>query len=538
MSVTFGSIKLRSKKALYNISASLIYQIVALICGLITPKLILDAFGSSYNGVVSSATQFLSMISILTLGIAGATRMSLYKTLAAKDTDGTSRIVKATQRYMRKVALGLVIYAGVLMLIYPFISKNDLSHLECAILIGIISLGSFLEYFFGSAYGSLLMADQSEYITSFFRIMATILNTVFVFILIKLGADIFLVKLASAIAFAITPIGLSIVVRYRYRLNLKCKADMSVLSQRGSVAAHSIANIVHDNTDIVLLTLFLDAKEISVYTVYYLVIGKIKMLMRVFTSGLEAAFGNMWAKGETETLKRRFRTLEFSMFSFAMVIFSCVGILIVDFVTLYTNSVTDVNYTRPALAVTITFAEAFFCIRQPYLTLVQATGHYKDTRNGAILEAIINIVVSLSLVWWIGIEGVIVGTLVANIIRTTQYALFSSKKILQRSLVPIGLRLLVLGGSCTAIVALSRLAISRLEMTSWGMWILEGFIVFAIACGIWLISSLLFYRRDLFDLVAFGKRAIQRKTKIRPQAAGTEPIQGEKSNSSQEDTTI
>ena len=66
---------MRTKKAFRNMVAATVYQVVAIICGLITPRLVLANFGSTYNGVVNSATQFLSMIHILTLGITGATSL-------------------------------------------------------------------------------------------------------------------------------------------------------------------------------------------------------------------------------------------------------------------------------------------------------------------------------------------------------------------------------------------------------------------------------------------------------------------------------
>ena len=131
---------MRTKKAIKNILVSMLYQIVSIVCGLITPRMLLASFGSTYNGVVASATQFLSMISFLTLGIAGATRVALYKTLASDDTLGTSRIMKATRLYMRKVAMAVVGLSVIMMLVYPYISHNDLSHLESAMLIGIVAL--------------------------------------------------------------------------------------------------------------------------------------------------------------------------------------------------------------------------------------------------------------------------------------------------------------------------------------------------------------------------------------------------------------
>ena len=93
---------MRTQKVMLNVSASFLYQIASIICGLITPRLILIAFGSTYNGVIESATQFLSLVSILNIGIAGATRVALYKTLAIKDTNGTNRIMRATKQYLHK----------------------------------------------------------------------------------------------------------------------------------------------------------------------------------------------------------------------------------------------------------------------------------------------------------------------------------------------------------------------------------------------------------------------------------------------------
>ena len=116
---------MRSKKALRNAAISIIYQLVIIICGLITPRLILSTFGSTYNGVINSATQFLSVISLLTLGLAGATRVALYEPLATNDRNKISGIMKSTKQYLHKVGYAVIGVAIALMFIYPLISHND-----------------------------------------------------------------------------------------------------------------------------------------------------------------------------------------------------------------------------------------------------------------------------------------------------------------------------------------------------------------------------------------------------------------------------
>lgn len=175
---------MRTKKALFNIISGMGYQMVAIICGLITPRLILYSFGSTYNGVINSATQFLNMINILTFGITGTTRVALYKTLANYDMFGTSRIMKATKIYMQKVGVTVVIYALLLCLLYPLFAKNDLTRRENMLIIAIVSIGTFAQFFFGLSNTTLLNADQASYIVNTVNIIKTLINTICVAILI------------------------------------------------------------------------------------------------------------------------------------------------------------------------------------------------------------------------------------------------------------------------------------------------------------------------------------------------------------------
>ena len=141
-------------------SSSMLYFAVSIVCGLITPRLIIEYFGSTYNGVISSATQFLQFINILTLGISASTRVALYPALSNHDTMKISRLVHATNLYMRKVGFTLIIYSIVLSLLYPLFSHNDLLYLRNTALILVVSIGVFSEYFFGLTNLTLLQADQ------------------------------------------------------------------------------------------------------------------------------------------------------------------------------------------------------------------------------------------------------------------------------------------------------------------------------------------------------------------------------------------
>lgn len=493
---------MRKRKAIFNMSSSLVYQIVSIICGLITPRLILAEYGSTYNGVVSSATQYLSMINILNIGVTGVTRVALYKTLANNDIYGTSRIMKATNNYMRKVAYCLLGYSAILCMVYPAFSHNDLSNIQCGALIAIVSIGTFAEYFFGLSNQTLLQAAQASYVTNILDICKTIINTICVAVLIHFGCTIYIVKLGSSIIFFITPLIMHLYVKKKYHILNDCSPDYEAIKKRGAAAFHTVANIIHNDTDLVLLTFFADAKLISVYTVYYLVAGKVKSLMQVFTSGMEAAFGDMWVKKENDLLQQSFRTYEYMLSLFTAIVFSCVLMLLIPFVRVYTVGVNDINYVRISLAVLITAAEAMYCIRQPYLTLVYATGCYEETKIGALIEAVLNLSISIVLLQSIGIEGVIIGTLVANMFRTVQFAIFTSKNILYRSM-SVAIKQFIWVITCILLIGLISYVVENFISfsVSWIGWIGNAFLVLFISVFVTIIASLIYYKNEFFYLI-------------------------------------
>ncbi len=501
---------MRTKRALLNIISSGLYQIVSIVCGLIVPRLILTHYGSTYNGVYASLTQILGMISVLTLGIGGATRVELYKSLARNDTLATSRIMKATKNFMHKVGIALLIYAGILLVVYPLISHNDLSFYENDLLILIVCMSVFGEYYFALPNKTLLMADQTGYISQNVYTTARITETLLTVLFVGLGCSIFVVKGASSLVFLLAPIALNLYVKKKYKLISDCEPDTTGIKNRNAVMFHSIANIIHSNSDVVLLTLFADAKVLSIYSVYYLVLGKMKSIMQIFENGLEAAFGNMWVKGEMETLRRRFSMCEHGLYCFVAVVFSCVGVLILPFIKLYTDGVTDINYMIPSFAILATLTEAIYCIRDPYIILVHATGKYEETKIGAAIEAGINLVLSLVLIKPLGINGLIIGTLIANIYRTVQYEIFASRNVLGMSPKKIAVKKVWLIVTVGIVILFYAIFGSKIQIShGWISWIVQGVIVFFAASVIVFVMSFIFYRDCIDQLISvFLKRKI------------------------------
>lgn len=504
--------KSRIKKTSYNIMALALYELVNFVCQLILPGLIIRTYGSAYNGLVSSITQFLKYIQILTLGIAGPTRVALYKSLAKNDNYQTSAIVNAHAKYMRKVGVALISYIAVLCVAYPLLSDTQFSTAEIIFLTIAIGVHSLAAYFFGVTYSTLLTADQRQYIYNVFKTGITASTLVISVLMIKASFSLQVVKLSSGLILLVGLILLNKQVAAKYQIDKSVPPDMSALTQRRDAMGHSIANIIHDSTDVAVLTVMCNVSLVSVYSVYQIVMNGLKQLLNIFTVGTEAVFGSMIAKNEKERLRKSFSCFEFLIGVFVSIIFSAAGLLIIPFVSLYTKGVTDINYLIPEYAVVIIVAHAFFCIRTPYVTIVQAAGHYKQTKNGAYMEAGINIVSSIILTYFMGIIGTAIGTLLANIFRTTQYAIYMQKNLLRRS-VMVYVKRLIWIIICISLTLTICFKIVMQYAINWENWVLCGIGIVIISSIICILLGFVMFKDDASYAIAILKVVLKKRKK-------------------------
>ena len=149
-------------------------------------------------------------------------------------------------------------------------------------------------------------------------------------------------------------------------------------------------------------------------------------------------------------------------------------------------------------------------IRLPYSSITLAAGHFKETRKGAWIEAISNIIISIVLVWNFGIVGVAIGTLVAMSIRTIEFMYHTSKYILDRSIWYAFKRLAVIATE-VIIVAIIVNVIPNIEVTNYLNCIIQAIIVAVISSMVVISINCIVYRENVKNVLETGKKLLNRK---------------------------
>ena len=490
-----------------NSSSALIYQVTGLVCSFILPNLFLSCYGSEVNGLVSSITQFLGFISLCECGVGAVVQSALYKPLAEEDEEGVSRIVLSSERFFRRIAWIMVGYTVLLVVLYPIMTDTSFDFSYIAVLILVIALNSFAQYYFGMTYRLLLNADQLSFIQLLLQSATMILNTVACVILMKCQASIQVVKLASSLIFLLQPLVLTIVARRRYKIDRTIVLEGEPIPQKWNGLAQHVATVVLGNTDIVVLTFF-SLKDVSIYTVYNLVANGVKQVVVSMTTGVQALFGNMLARGEKENLAQSFDMAEWLLHTLVTAAFLMTGLLLVPFVSVYTRNIHDANYIVPLFGYLLTMAQALYCLRLPYNIMVLAAGHYRQTQTSAILEALINIVISVAAVFRFGLVGVAIGTLVAMTYRTIYFVWYLSRNILYRDMKYFFLHLMVDGLTILIVMGVVHLIPDFFVLKSLAY---DAWIVLAVKEGLVCVAAVLlvngiFYRRNMKGLLQLLQR--------------------------------
>ena len=463
-------------------AANLFLQIVVFISGIILPRFILQAYGSSINGMITSVNQFLTYLGLAEAGVATASVVALYTPLALGRKDEVNSILSAARKFYNRSGVLFLSLTAVLVFIYPFFISGQLDNSLVRWMIVVLAGSTLVDYFFLGKYRVLLMANQEGYVVALIQSAGTVANMVVSIGLIYAGASVLAVK---AVATGVYVLRLFLVKAYAKKkypdLDFHAQPAEGALKQKNAALFHQVVTIIVNNTDTTILTICLGSRsllEVSVYGIYMLVVNAVNQLLTSFSNGLTAGFGEVIARREEETLKKSYSDYEYMFFLIFFVVVACMGVLLIPFISVYTIDMKDVQYVRPVIAVLFTLLVFLQNVRIPGLTIICAAGHYKETRYQAGLEAAINIVVSLALVWSMGMTGVLLGTVCSYGYRSFEIILYTN-----RHLIP--------GTAKTAFSRIIRNLVVTAVLISAGIWLIPqnmtsfiNWFIYAVAAGV------------------------------------------------------
>ena len=422
----------RTSRFVQNTVFTAAYQFTAMLMGFVTPRLMMLFYGSQVNGLIVSVTEFLTYFRLVEAGLAAAAVYSLYKPLSQRDYPEVSAIVSAARQFYNVAGWMFVGLTAVFACVYPFfvpvrdINGGLMNYLSVFLLICSMGISGALEFFTLSRYRVLLTADQRTFMVSLASMSSLLLQTAVIVVLAYMRSNIILVRFLASLTIAIRPLILGGYVRKVYpQVNAFAKPNKAALSRRWDAMYQQFTTAFHQSAAVMLTTIITrNAAMISVYGTYHMVTVGLWGILKMTTTGIYSGFGDLIVRGQQEKFQKAYRDFEFLYLAITSVLFSAAAILIVPFVVLYTDRITDANYSAPLIGLMVVLEAITDHGKMPMDLMITASGKFRETRHHCTAQVLTAVGVGLGLGFWglqtsltMAVVGILSGIILSNLLR-------------------------------------------------------------------------------------------------------------------------
>lgn len=491
---------MRTKKAFANNLTAAILQVIILIFGLILPRLMISTYGSELNGLVSSTKQLVSYLQYLELGITSALIATLYRPLAQEDYDTINPLVTRAKKEYEKISFGYFIGVILLSLIYPLLLKEDLGYWNVAMLVSLVGIYGAIDFYSLSKYRVLLEADQKAYVIKLVTIVTTILQNVASIVFMIFDQSILLVVFIPTIFLPIRSIFLRLYIKKNYKqIEYSAKPVEAKLESRKDAFVSGLSTTLNVSLPHIIVSIMISLEMSSVFSVYSIVFIGLAGVLNVATSGMRSAFGNMIARGEKETVTKTYGYYVFLLYALIAILYSAALSLIIPFIKVYMVDA-DINYIYPMIGILFTVWSVIHNVGLPNQTMLNASGEWKIATKTNIIQAIILVILTLVLGNFLGVEGILVGMIIATAYKTIALMFLTNKNILDTSGKTSFLRLL---GIYFIILLANVPMLTRLiniDVSNFIEWTIAAVIVVIWATAITVVVTYVFDRKTIKEI--------------------------------------
>lgn len=410
----------RGLTAIRNSSVSLITQVIIILLQFVTRVVFVRHLGVEKLGLTSTFTSLLSTLSLAELGFHTAVVYNLYTPLAEKDEKTINKIVSIYRLLYQAIGIFFIVAALCCLPLLPRILKGvEVTwFVRCVFLIqATISASSyFLAY-----KRSVLYADQQGYLSNLTDALVNIIADV-IQIVLMLWLHSFLVYLLVRLLQTVT--GNLIVHRlcakkypYLRREPIDREILRRIVSQVKDIFTSKMAGYVYNSTDALVISAFVGTVQVGYLNNYVVISKSIRKLSGSITSPIAPIIGNLLADHKSD----RSVQSQMSVFDiYNIVRFLLAGLVVAPIVVLSDTFVTlwiGADYLMDVSIPILLAADLYIhIVHSSCCDYISGSGLFAFDRKVSMLGAGTNLFTSVILVNYLGVAGVLVGTVISQMV--------------------------------------------------------------------------------------------------------------------------
>ncbi len=412
----------RTENSIINSAMSIVTQVLTVVLNFAVKTVFIKMLNDEYLGVNGLFTNIITMLSLADLGIGIAIPYSLYKPLANKDEHKINVLMNFYKKVYTIIGIAVLLIGlsltPFLGLIIKDIPKN-VPHLSLIYILFVIHSAS--SYFF--VYKKFLIdSDQKGYITSRIIFTFSTLLSIIQIILLVTTKNYILFLLSSIILVIIQNIYISSKANKLYpfiknKTDEKLeKEDMEGIKKNvSSLFIYKVGTVIMNGTDNIIISKFIGLIIVGFYSNYVLIINSITTVLNQIFNAITSSIGNLVVTTNKKRSKEVYDNLNFANFWLYALFGVCIIVLINPFINIWIGKKYVMGFSIVFLLVLNFYVLGMQSVTNSFRN---AYGLFWIAKYRPIIMVIINIVISVVLVQFIGIEGVLIGTLISRLLTT------------------------------------------------------------------------------------------------------------------------
>ncbi len=410
---------MRIEKATLNSFTAILQRIIDTVLSFIYRTIFIHIMGVTYLGINGLFSNIFSVLSLAELGIGSTIIFLLYEPLNKNDKDEIKSLMKVFSKMYSAVGIIILVIGLVLIPFFPYLINTEGTVIENLNLIYVlILLNSSLSYFF-SYKRSLLEADQKGYYSSINLSVFNIISNVFKIVILLISKNYILTLVSTLIITLISNYDISYRANKLYPylkeknvIRLSNDKFKIILQRMKAVIIHQISNVVLTGTDNIIISSCLNINLVGIYSNYSLITNTLYGIFTMIFTSITSSVGNMKVTETKEKSEKIFYRLLLANYYFyfvsCVVLYCCMN----SFIELWIGNDYILNNSVTIIIILNMYISG---MRHVLVTFINASGLNLNTKYKAIVEAILNLIISLVAVKYLGIFGVLLGTCVSLI---------------------------------------------------------------------------------------------------------------------------
>ena len=392
-----------------------------IILGFVYRTIFIKTLGAEYLGLNGLFTNILQVLSLAELGITTAIVYRFYEPISNNNVSRVGKLMNYLKTVYRYIAI-IIFVVG--LIITPFIKWfiKDTNSIPADInvyLIYLLFLLNTVSSYLFVYKQTILSADQRGYLLSITGVFSTITKYLFQVVILILTKN-YTITLLIGIIFTIA---LNIVIscyakiKYKEVFDEKEKLDIDsrreIISDTKAVMLHRIGATVKLSTDSIILSKFVSLVSTGIYSNYSMIITGVQTLISQVLGSFVSSVGNAHVELSKEKNFEIYKKLLFIDLWISAVTVSCMYLLLNDFIILWAGR----KYLFDKFTLIMLCIQFYIIIsRQINISYTNGCGLFNRDKYRPLVEALINLVLSIIGVKMWGIVGVFIGTVVSSVL--------------------------------------------------------------------------------------------------------------------------